>query len=715
MFRGRASKEDVETLNSMLNPEVPARDPFVWDGRALASLSRMNIQTSSQGSSNAVPTDVSYDLLRRIAMSSETVNAILRRTVDDVLGNGYKFVLAPGVAKGDESEFATVSNFFRSPNPDDVGDEWLESLIFDLQLYGDAYIELSGSRDEEYEIEAYGAKHTGWSYDGELLAIYPIAAHTMKILPSDSGELEAPPEFAYCQTYNGKKRFFTRDKVLHMAKHKQGRAYGSSPLVPLLDIIASLLNLKNYIGELFTGTIPKTILNVGDISNSEMKAMLALIEQQLVGAKTPFGLIALNGGTGFTMHQLIDSTREGQFLDLLYFYREQICAVFGIPPMKLGWVQTGKLSNPEQQLDAWYDVIDSFHRRVEALINNNILPMMGVTDWAFAFNSIRPSRDRERAEIMQKHAQAVASLRQESAISINEARTMLGLDMLEAIDAEDPFFISPKLSINQQQDDAPAPPEPVEENYPVPPAPKFLEEVPDLTEHASNACTLHRRDTTDALKTSTANRAVAELSAIEYDMAEELSPLFDGIGDNTSDVFRVVDATMRRFRQEMENQMVKTMEAAYRNALAQVNPDIEFNQYDYDIVRYWAVQWVHPSLMRTMRSRRNQLLNAKDEETAMAILSPDGAKYRAGFFSRLCDTESSRVVEHAIVIGYRRIGVKKFRRNAIVDNKTDSELCLPFDGLEYTAEAAANVLPAHPFCRCNFEPIGASVVDEEEL
>ena len=79
-FRGRASDEDIDTLNSMLNPEVPARDPFVWDGRALASLSRMNVQTSSQGSSNAVPTDVSYELLRQIAMTSETVNAILRRT-----------------------------------------------------------------------------------------------------------------------------------------------------------------------------------------------------------------------------------------------------------------------------------------------------------------------------------------------------------------------------------------------------------------------------------------------------------------------------------------------------------------------------------------------------------------------------------------------------------------------------------------------------------
>jgi len=695
----------------MLNPRVNRDEDFVWDGKALASLSKLNIQTSSVGSTNAVPTDVSYSLLRKIANSSETVNAILRRTVDDCLGNGYKFVLAPNVEQGDLSEYDKLQAFFNNPNPDDVGDEWLESLIYDLQLFGDAYIEFSGSRDEEHEVTADGVTMTGWSYGGELLAIYPISADTMKILPSESGKLADPPDFAYCQTYNGNKRYFTKDKVVHIAKHKQGRAYGSSPLIPLLDIIASLLNLKAYIGELFTGTIPKTILNVGDISNSEMKAMLALIEQQLTGAKTPFGLIALNGGTGFTMHQLIDSSREGQFLDMMYFYREQICAVFGIPPMKLGWVQTGKLSNPEQQLDAWYDVIDSFHRRVESLINNNIITLLGVSDWKFVFNSIRPSRDRERAEIIAKHAQAVAALRQESAISINEARDMLGLEMIDEMEAADPFFVSPKLSINQSQDDAP-PKAPQEELYPVPPRPLFIEETPDLTEHTNTRIQLHRKDVADAIKTTTTNRVVAELNSIQQNLAEEVSGLFDGIGDNTGDVFRVVDATMRRYRQDMEDAIIKVMEDAYRDVLAQVDPELEFTQYDYDIIRYWAVKWVHPSLMRTMRSRRNQLMNAKGEEDAMSILAPDGDKFRFGFFKRLSDTEASRAVEHALVVGYRRIGVKTFIRNSIVDNRTDDELCLPFDSMEYPADEAGNVLPAHPFCRCTMEPVGAPLGDE---
>ena len=53
-------------------------------------------------------------------------------------------------------------------------------------------------------------------------------------------------------------------------------------MIPLLNVIAGHLNLSNYLNELYTGTLPKTILNVGDISNGEMKAYASLLEQQLV-------------------------------------------------------------------------------------------------------------------------------------------------------------------------------------------------------------------------------------------------------------------------------------------------------------------------------------------------------------------------------------------------------------------------------------------------
>lgn len=393
---------------------------------------------------------VDYLLLKEIAEKSEVVDAILRRTVDDVIGNGYQFVLADGVRQGDPAQLERLKDFFMHPNTEDLADEWLEALIYDLQLYGDAWLELSGTDDQEQP------DHT-WTYGGSLEGVWHVDASTVQIVP---GKRQIPddPEPAYVQVLDQETVLFAKSKLIHISRLKRGRAYGSSPLLSLLRIVSGQLNLTDYVGQLFSGNLPKTLLNVGDISTKEMDAMLGLIEQQVSGGKSPFGLIALNGGTGFGIHKLIDSAKEGQFLDQLYYYREEICSVFGIPPMKLGWVQTGKLSNPEQQLDTWYDVVDSFHRRIEGAINRAILPLLQVSDWQFKFNPIRPKREKEKAETMSTTAKAIADLRQEGAISINEARSLLGMEFLDVPEADDPLFLSPKLTINQSQDGSDEPP-----------------------------------------------------------------------------------------------------------------------------------------------------------------------------------------------------------------------------------------------------------------
>ena len=416
IFNRTPSDSDRARLNELINPK---RGPMTWDTKALASLSQIGEEEpNSRPRTEGADTLIDYHLLRQVANKSEVVNAIIRRCVDDTLSNGYEFVLNDGVEVGSEKELARIRDFFSKPNPDDMGDEWLETILYDLVLFGDAYLECDGSMDT--------SKNGGqdWVYGGDLVSIWPIAGETMKLIPAR--QTPPSPKMAYIQSIEREVRRFSRDKVIHIAKFKQSNGYGSSPLIPLMETIAGQLNLSNYLNALYTGTLPKTILNVGDISNSEMKAMIALIESQLAGGKSPFGLIAINGGTGFNLHRLIDSTREGAQLDLLYYYREEICAVFGIPPTKLGWVQTGKMANPEQQLDSWYDVVDSYHSRLSAMINNIIFSKLGIIDWKWKFVSIRPKRETERADTLKAQASALSILRQEGAISINEAREIIG-------------------------------------------------------------------------------------------------------------------------------------------------------------------------------------------------------------------------------------------------------------------------------------------------
>ena len=773
---------DLSKLTQMVNEaHKPALD---WDGKALASMSKIGqaTQTSRGKSGSGTETTVSYQLLRDISLKSEVVNAILRRTVDDTLGNGYHFVLPDGQETGDAGQLNRLKEWFKSPNPDDNGNEWLETLIYDLALFGDAYLELDGSEDKN--LDGKGVK---WTYGGELVSVWPIPAEQMKLTAGN--RRPAPPKMAYTQKLNGEERQFSADKVIHISKFKHGRAYGTSPLIALLNVIAGHLNLSGYLNELYTGTLPKTILNVGDISNAEMKAMLSLLEQQLTGGKSPFGLVAVNGGSGFNMHRVLDSTREGAQLDLLYYYREEICAVFGIPPMKLGWVQTGKMSNPEQQLDAWYDVIESFHRRVEAVINNRILPLLEVSDWEFKFLTIRPSRDKEIAETRSKEATAISNLRQEGVISVNEARAMLGLERLSEAEADDPFYLSPKLSINKGKVDAgggeesPTTPPSLSELFPEKARPSdegkgagsipdWVDEIPaaelsddirlniqsrrtknadEYDELISNNTTLLTQALNDEQE-KFAKAVIAELNSMFSD-GDEAVEIPDVDLDIPVKMYRRKDAisiddielaigridtnigdTIERQIIQAELLLTDAYGASLGITLAPTGIAANLMADDVAAIAFWRRRWVLPALRNTLGSHRENIIGVFENMVAngeswrwakgemRSLIDPNGTKYPEYYYSRIARTETRRVVENSHISGMRRAGFQYVERLVVVDDRTDRDLCAPYEGAKYRIEESKGVVPAHPNCRCTFvavdpddAPDPAEVVPAEDV
>jgi phage portal protein BeeE len=753
-FRGRrASKADVKQLNDLLE-SANQRDMNVWDGKTLASLSKIGTNTNGRTRSSGYDPSVSYDLLRAISLKSEVVNAILRCTVNDTIGNGYEFLLKEGKEEGDPAQLNRLKSFFENPNPDDSGDEWLESLIYDLQLFGDAYLELDGSGDK--------SRNDGrdWNFGGDLVAVWNVPAEQIKLVPAN--QRPKPPAMAYIQDVNKDQRRFSSDKILHVSKFKHGRAYGTSPLIPILSTVAAHLNLSNYLGELYTGTLPKTILNVGDISNNEMKAMLALLEQQLAGGKSPFGLVAVNGGTGFDLHRLLDSTREGAQLDLLYYYREEICAVFGIPPIKLGWVQTGKMSNPEQQLDAWYDVIESFQNRIEALINRKILPLLNVTDYEFSFRTIRPSRERELAEVVKEQANAISNLRQEATISINEARSLLGFERLDDTRADDPFFVSPKLQINQPSPDSsssstpevaslfdlfPEKARPEDEGERAGNTPAYVWEEKLDTETNKPAQLLDRRKNANEEYERLVENGAAKYRASANDeqarFADDVIERFDRLFEDGDEAVVLPGIDLKTYKRnkaitlaEIEEAILE-LDTAIENSVERhaitgslilrdsYGESLELslggtgiatglNAPDEAALAYWRRRWQLPALRNTLGSYRTSILKVFEEMLTdgqswrwakgemRSLIDPTGSRYPSYFYERIARTETRRSVENAHLYGMVRAGFDYVERLVTVDDRTDADVCLPFENSVYSAQEAVGVIPAHPNCRCTF-------------
>lgn len=68
---------------------------------------------------------------------------------------------------------------------------------------------------------------------------------------------------------------------------------------------------------------------------------------------------------------------------------------------------------------------------------------------------------------------------------------------------------------------------------------------------------------------------------------------------------------------------------------------------------------------------------------------------------RLVETEVARVEDEAFKRFCRETGVKKIKRNAILDTHTCSD-CAEYDGVIYDLDKAPT-LPSHPNCRCFYE------------
>jgi hypothetical protein len=392
-----------------------------------------------------VPYTISREIIKRIAQSSETVAAILEHACNDIAGAGYTFKKAEGVKKPNEKQHQKVIDFFRQPNPDDQGDEWLYDFIYDFLLYGDGYWEKSGTLDDSSKHPTYTENWFG----GELEAIWHVDSSTMKILHTmKTGQMPDPESgvMAYEQeTLSGKVRFDSR-KITRASRFRQGRLYGESPLLPLLNIIAGQINLTGYIGNLFKGNVPKHLLNLGDISVEEFERMMLSIQEQMEQATNPFGVIGVNVPEGFEIKRLMETNREGAFLETLDYYRQEICSVFGIPPTKMGWSTPGRIGTPEELLDTWYDKIEHIHDRLEKIINRSILPDLGITDWVIKFNSVRPKKTRLEAQALRDKSIGIRILRQENVISVNEARETCGFEPVDEDWADDIQHPSPMLA-----------------------------------------------------------------------------------------------------------------------------------------------------------------------------------------------------------------------------------------------------------------------------
>lgn len=270
----------------------------------------------------------------------------------------------------DPPPVARLKRLLKYTNPREDMVQLLRSVVIDLNLFGDAYIEV---------VELLG----------EPVALYTLDATTMSVVADDHGEVTG-----YVQQIDGgggtRTAEFTVDQVIHISLDApRGGVYGVSPAQKVLLPVTAWLFTEATIKECFRrGDPPRLHI---DLPHSQDTEVQRFREQYMVfnlGPKavgTP--VLTTNGG----VVQVLDPRKVADYLEASRQLRDEIIAGFGTPPGKLGIIESGNLgggTGESQDKTLRVNTIIPIANLVLEKINFRLLRGFTVTGYHMEFGEI---------------------------------------------------------------------------------------------------------------------------------------------------------------------------------------------------------------------------------------------------------------------------------------------------------------------------------------
>ncbi|HSS39367.1 MAG TPA: phage portal protein [Polyangia bacterium] len=225
-------------------------------------------------------------------------------------------------ATPDPPEVQRLKRLLRFTNPREDMVQLLRSAVIDLNLFGDAFIEV---------VELLG----------EPVALYTLDATTMTVVADDHGEITG-----YVQQVDGgggtRTAEFTVDQVIHISLDSpRGGSYGVGPAQKALLPVTAWLFTEATIKECFRRGDPPR-LHV-DLAHSQDTEVQRWREQYMVHNLGPKAVGTPVITTGGGIVGVLDPRKVVDYLDASRQLRDEIISCFGVPPSKLGIIETGNL------------------------------------------------------------------------------------------------------------------------------------------------------------------------------------------------------------------------------------------------------------------------------------------------------------------------------------------------------------------------------------
>lgn len=260
--------------------------------------------------------------LHQAYMSCNWVSACIDLIARTVTAGGLQVVAEAqedGDTPDDTPQVTRLRRLLRFTNPREDMVQLLRCVATDLMLFGDAYIEVV-------------------SLLGEPVALYTLDATTMTVDADQHGEVRG-----YIQDVDGVRTAkFEPDEVIHISLDApRGGLYGVSPAQKALLPVTAWLFTMATIKECFRrGDPPRLHVDLAHYQDNDVQRWREQYRVFNLGPKAVGEPVLTTGGGGV---QVLDQRKVTDYLDADRQLRDQIIATFGVPPAKLGIIETGNL------------------------------------------------------------------------------------------------------------------------------------------------------------------------------------------------------------------------------------------------------------------------------------------------------------------------------------------------------------------------------------
>lgn len=332
--------------------------------------------------------EIDFEIFNQMYEQTSWVRAVVGVICKAVTARGYS--VSPSRPNAEPRSAELLQEFLANCNPNDTLLEILDDVTRDVYVFGNAFLEV-----------VYGP-------DGKPWELWNLDATTMRVKADQHGSIQGYVQVPRTSlSGSGKIQFETREVIHFKLGTKGATLYGLSPLASLIlpvtvDKFAQVYNRAFFING-------AKIRGAFIMKNATPEQVERNREYLAARAKNPdmaHSDLVLEGEIEFK--QIGVNQKDMEFLQLREFTRNEILAVYGVPPGKVSIIESGNIGagSGEHQTQTFYEeTILPFQMRVAEKITKHIVRQgFGIQDWSFQFNK-RAIDEKDQAEIFNIYLQ----------------------------------------------------------------------------------------------------------------------------------------------------------------------------------------------------------------------------------------------------------------------------------------------------------------------